>query len=102
MRSVTVSVRTNHPKIAFNPARNAAAQNGARVPYSASSPPISGPSTNPMPKAAPIRPKLALLSSGADRSAMQALAVDWVEAATPPMIRPASSSQMLPATAINM
>ncbi len=54
----------------FAPASTAAAQNGARVPNSPSSPPMIGPITKPTPKAAPIRPKLAAFSSGADMSAM--------------------------------
>ena len=39
-----------------NAAKPAAAQNGARVPYSPSTPPIIGPRTKPAPKAAPTRP----------------------------------------------
>ena len=58
----------------FNKEKIAATIKGARVPKSANSPPIPGPKTNPIPKAAPIIPKFFALFSGVEISAIYAAA----------------------------
>ena len=52
-----VSGKTKNPKHMFKKAKPAAAKNGALAENSPKTPPNKGPRTNPMPNAAPIRPK---------------------------------------------
>src|SRR5258708_37869721 len=66
---------TNRPQQTLAKAMKAEAQNGSRGEMAPRIPPSAGPSTNPMPNAAPIRPKLAARFSGGVTSEIYAPAV---------------------------
>ena len=63
-------------------------KNGVRAPKSERSPPIAGPITNPIPKAAPIIPKFCARLSGVEISAMYAEAEVKLAPKIPETARP--------------
>ena len=63
------SGRTKKPKMQFAKTKNADKKNGARELISPKIPPNIGPKINPIPKAAPIRPKFFAFSAGVEISA---------------------------------
>ena len=68
-------------------------KNGSLKFISPNIPPMNGPSTKPIPKAAPINPKFLALSSEEETSAKYAIAVGTVPPAIPPIILPTINTQ---------
>src|SRR5271169_1063181 len=93
---------TNRPQQTLASARKADAQKGARGEMAPRNPPRAGPSTKPMPNAAPISPKLAARFSGGVTSEMYAPAVLKLAAQIPDITRPTKSHQTLGASAMRM
>src|SRR5580692_11157777 len=96
------SGRTKRPQHTLASAKKAEAQNGARGEMAPRKPPSAGPSTKPMPNAAPISPKLAARFSGGVTSEMYAPAVLKLAAQIPDITRPTNSHQTLGASAMRM
>src|SRR5271165_4104790 len=93
---------TNRPQHTLASAKQAEAQNGARGEMAPRKPPSAGPSTKPMPNAAPISPKLAARFSGGVTSDIYAPAVLKLAAQMPDITRPTNSHQTFGASAIRM
>jgi hypothetical protein len=92
---------TSSPYAAFSMLSAAATQNGTRGPKPPSSPPIAGPSTKPMPNAAPSRAKPAARSGSGVTSATYAPAAVMLAAVRPATTRPTSSHVTFGASAIS-
>src|SRR5712675_710929 len=96
------SGRTNKPQQTLAKAMTAEAQKGRRGEMAPKTPPRAGPSTKPMPNAAPISPKLAARFSGGVTSEIYAPAVLKLAAVMPEITRPTSSHQRFGASAMRM
>ena len=86
--------------ITSSKARTAVNQKGTTGEKELKSPPMSGPTIKPMPKAIPISPRLRVLSCGfLEMSTRELCAVEIFPAAMPSMIRPMKRNMRLRAEA---